>query len=153
MNWANMEGEPDAEAMSGSFLAINIGGTDAYLVSEWNAVLVARGLSPVVMGDRRFEQGDMGNLRLPPGMNTRACSFPKATLVASGANSLMPTARPINKSEFIRISKKDLILYLVGWVGYKDGVGNYRQTAYCRQWDPDSARFVGTDDPDYEYAD
>jgi hypothetical protein len=42
--------------------------------------------------------------------------------------------------------------YVLGWIGYTDGLGIYRITAFCRRY-ANKDRFLPVDDPDYEYAD
>jgi hypothetical protein len=44
-------------------------------------------------------------------------------------------------------------LWVMGWIEYTDELGNSRRSAFCRQWDPSSLRFVPVADADYEHAD
>jgi hypothetical protein len=42
------------------------------------------------------------------------------------------------------------ILYLVGWIAYRDRRDNPRTTYFCRQYVPDLNRFIPVDDPECE---
>jgi len=43
------------------------------------------------------------------------------------------------------------LVYLFGYVQYRDAIGIVRRTAFCRRFEPVSRRFVAVDDGDYEY--
>ena len=45
------------------------------------------------------------------------------------------------------------ILHVYGRLLYRDKLGNFRRTAFCRQWDEERDRFITVEDPDYEYED
>jgi hypothetical protein len=142
INYRQIPGGPSSEPLSGSVLTVNIGGTDAYLVEEYSEIIFRHTGAPLRVGDNRFHGRPLGHVRLPPGMNTRGIGFS-----TSAGDPILDTVL-LN-----RIRERELEVFLLGWVGYRDELGNYRQTSYCRKWDLESMRFIGTSDPDYENAD
>lgn len=42
-------------------------------------------------------------------------------------------------------------LYVMGYIEYFDSAGTYRTTAFCREYDPNSERFIKVSNDDYEY--
>ena len=43
-------------------------------------------------------------------------------------------------------------LYVMGWIAYSDDLGFVRRTAFCRELNNQTERFVAIDDRDYEHA-
>ena len=43
--------------------------------------------------------------------------------------------------------------WVLGWIEYKDDIGNLRRTGFCRRWSNDQQRFVSEGDSPYQYAD
>lgn len=41
--------------------------------------------------------------------------------------------------------------YVVGLLKYKDTLGDFHHTLFCREFDPERGRWMPVDDPDYEY--
>ena len=141
INYRQIPGGPSSEPLSGRVLTVNVGGTEAFLVEEYSEIIFRRRGTPLRVGDNRFRGKSINRVRLPPGMNTRGIAFST------------PAGEPILDPLFNRIMEGEVEVFLLGWVGYRDGLNNYRQTSYCRKWDLQSLRFIGTDDPDYESAD
>lgn len=44
-------------------------------------------------------------------------------------------------------------IFVLGWIGYRDDLGIFRQMGFCRRYESRKDRFVPVDDPDYEYSD
>jgi hypothetical protein len=52
----------------------------------------------------------------------------------------------------MKLGLKSGELFVLGWIGYTDDIGIYKNMWFCRKYDPSKDRFRPVDDPDYEYA-
>jgi hypothetical protein len=141
INYRHIPGGPSSDPLIGNVLTVNVGGTPANLTDEYSEVIFKRAGEPLSPGDNRFQGRPTGAMRLPPGVNTRAIGFST------------PAEEPLSDTLFDDILTGEVEVFLLGWIGYRDELENYRHTSYCRKWDLTRLRFVYTDDPDYESAD
>jgi hypothetical protein len=121
----------------GQFYVENTGGTKATVEEIWSEVFIAK----VLPGQRPYEgkDGSKGTLLLAPGKHTYY---------------LFSRKEPLEESTVSNIKSGSEFLYVLGWLGYRDELGIYRKTRFCRQYIPDRDRFVPVEnDPDYESAD
>lgn len=65
------------------------------------------------------------------------------------ADTSMVAPEEIAEVQTRRNSKR---LYMIGRIHFMDRRGGYRQTVFCRVYDPESGRFKPTKDFDYEYV-
>lgn len=123
---------------SGQFYIVNTGGSDAAIEEIYCAVITGKTLP----AKRPYEgrEGSREKKVLGPGQSTfYLFGLPPREFLDEGtANSI--------KAGF-------LSLWVLGWIGYRDGLGIYRITRYCRRYDPIQERFHPVDDVEYESAD
>lgn len=126
--------------LSGQFYIANIGDDDATILDA-HILFVARA-RPIPM-ERPYE-GQDGNLSVPSALIPPGGSFP------------ILFSHPLNVQEITTdtfINDRDIPIYAMGWVEYKDTAKRTRRTAFCRRYyeRDGSARFIAIDDPDYEH--
>ncbi len=51
------------------------------------------------------------------------------------------------------IHNREVSVYAIGGICYRDKIGRIRETAFCRRFNPDTNRFEREENSDYEYED
>jgi hypothetical protein len=59
----------------------------------------------------------------------------------------------LESSEAWHLAKRDITIYFMGFIRYRDELGLKRRTDFCRRFDWDRMRFYPVADPDYEQPD
>lgn len=80
---------------------------------------------------------------------------PQGTEIASGSFTVaLCTPPPEVQDEFIfRYEARERDCFFMGKITYRDKAGTIRNTAFLRQYDPATRRFLRVEDADYEYQD
>lgn len=123
---------------SGQFYIDNCGGTDARIQEIYCTPYIAKYL-PM----KRPWEGKIGSQErktIRPGESIPYRFGFSEPLDPRAADDISPLAG--NKN-----------FYVLGFVGYKDDLGIYRMTVFCRRYNASKDRFIPVDDSDYEYAD
>jgi hypothetical protein len=124
------------EAHGGRLDVVNVGGSRAHLTKYHSEM--SRGEQLPMVPPYDGKAGTDLDLTLAPGMRSYIA---------------FPTERYRHGVSMVREEQGMRYFWLLGWIEYKDDIGNVRQTGFCRKWSNDHQRFMPTDDVYYEYAD
>jgi hypothetical protein len=120
----------------GQFYLVNIGGTRATVEEIWCEPYIGESLP----GKRPYEgkKGYRQSIAMKPGESTYY---------------LFSLSHPLEDLTASLLKGRSKSFFVLGWIGYRDDLGIYRSTRFCRHYNPSRDRFVPVeDDPDYESA-
>jgi len=140
--------------LGGQFYVSNVGGSMADIV-ESHCMAFLRYIRPLPM-ERPYE-GQNPNNPIQPGTKLVPGGYTLGVIPPSGTVELeldqsKSLGAPNEASAKLLSTDVNWMLYFMGWVSYRDDVGNIRTTCFCRAYDRSKGRFTALDDPDYEHA-
>lgn len=138
------------DELTGEYLIANVGRNEAIVEAVYSQWIV--GELPMT-NPCQEATGRTINLRIPAGMNHTVEAEPGKINwgVRDSAGGVLTFDE--ENDDMIAILDREKPVYLIGFVAYRDTLGGFRRTMFCRSFDYDTGRFKPVIDPDYNYKD